>query len=120
MSLKDAYYENSTGFLAKTAAARDAGVALVGTQAGEGQYNTIVAGLEDAAAKGLVKFQVRVPVTFNPTALRGNNGDNLIFKSFASGVVQALSSQNIYSNEVSVVLNLSDTVNTYLDLNFTF
>ena len=120
MSLKDAYYQGATGLAAKLQDAHDAGVDLVGTQTGEGQYDTIVAGLETNAAKGLKKFTVTVPVTFNPSSLRSNNGDNLVLKAFLSGVSEALSAQSVYDYECTPALNTSDTVNTSIDLNFTF
>ena len=120
MSLKAAYYDGSSGLILKLDAAHDAGVALVGTQTGEGQYDAISAGLQANAANGLKKFTITVPVTYNPANLRANKGDNLVLKSFLSGVVEALSSQGIYDFECEPKLNTSDTVNTSVDLNFSF
>lgn len=120
MSLKDAYYEGSNGLAQKLQAAHDAGVALVGTGTGVGQYDAIVAGLQQNAALGLKTFTVNVPVTYNPAALRGNKGNNLILKAFLSGVTEQLSNQLIYDYECNPTLNTSDTVDTSLDLNFTF
>ena len=120
MSLKDSYFEGSTGVLQKQKDAHDAGVTLVGTQTGEGQWDTISAGLQANAALGLNKFTVTVPVTYAPAALRGNKGDNLILKAFLSGVVEALSKQLIYDFECTPTLNTADTVTTSVDLNFTF
>lgn len=120
MSLKDAYYEGSSGLAQKLQAAHDAGVALVGTGTGVGQYDTIVAGLQANAANGLKKFTVTVPVTYNPAALRTNKGDNLVLKAFLSGITEQLSVQLIYDFECTPALNTSDTVNTSIDLNFLF
>ena len=118
MSLRDEYFEGSTGISQKMQDAHDAGVALVSGEGG--QSAAIIAGLHDAASKGLKKFTVTVPVTFNPAALRGNKGDNLILKSFLSGVTEALSTGLIYDFECTPTLNTSDTVDTSLDLNFSF
>ena len=120
MSLKSAYFDGSSGLILKLDAAHDAGVLLVGTQTGEGQYDAIVTGLQANAANGLKKFVVTVPVTYNPANLRANKGDNLVLKAFLSGVSEALSSQGIYDYECNVTLNTSDTVDTKIDLNFTF
>lgn len=120
MSLKDQYYDGSTGLTLKLDAAHDAGVTLVGTGTGVGQWDVIAAGLQANAANGLKKFTIIVPVTYNPANLRANKGDNLILKAFLSGVVEGLSAQNIYDFECTPTLNTSDTVNTSVDLNFTF
>lgn len=122
MSLRDAFYENETGLLQKMKDAHDAGVAWVGT-VGEGytgEYEAIESGLEENAAKGLTKFTVSIDVTYLPAALRGNKGDNLILKSFLSGVSEALSTNLIYDFECTPTLNTSDTVTTKIDLNFDF
>jgi hypothetical protein len=120
MSLKDSYFEGLTGILQKQKDAHDAGVTLVGAAPGQGQFDAISAGLQANAALGLTKFTVTVPVTYNPAALRGNKGDNLILKAFLSGVTEALSVQLIYDFECTPTLNTADTVDTKLDLNFTF
>lgn len=120
MSLRDEFFEGSTGLHRKLKDAHDAGVALVGTQSGEGQWDTIQAGLQANAALGMTIFTVTVPVTYNPAALRGNKGNNLILKAFVSGVSEALSAQLIYAFECAPTLNTSDTVDTKIDLNFNF
>ncbi len=119
MSLRDEYFEGATGLSQKMEAAHDAGVALV-TDVPGSQYDTIVAGLQDAASKGLKKFTVTIPVTYNPAALRGNKGDNLILKSLISGITEGLSAGLIYDFECTPALNTTDTVNTSIDLNFSF
>lgn len=101
-------------------AAHDAGVDLVGTQTGEGQWDAISAGLKTNAALGLSTFIVTIPVTYLPAALRNNKGNNLILKAFLSGVTEALSVQFIYDFQCTPTLNTSDTVTTSLDLNFAF
>ena len=120
MSLKDQFYDGATGLMLKLDAAHDAGVTLVGTGTGVGQWDAIAAGLQANAANGLKTFTVTIPVTYNPSNLRANKGNNLVLKAFLSGVVEALSQQNIYDFECTPTLNTSDTVNTSVDLNFTF
>jgi len=119
MSLRDEYFEGATGLSQKMEAAHDAGVVLVTDVVGS-QYDAIVTGLQDAASKGLKEFTVTVPVTYNPAALRGNKGDNLILKSFISGIVEGLSTGLIYDFECTPTLNTTDTVDTSIDLNFSF
>jgi hypothetical protein len=116
MSLRDSFFEGSTGLMQKMKDAHDAGVSLVS----DGQYAAITTGLQANAALGLKKFTITVPVSYNPAALRGNKGDNLILKSFLSGITEALSVEFIYDFECTPALNTSDTVNTQVDLNFTF
>ena len=85
-----------------------------------GQYTAIQAGLQQNAAAGLKKFTITVPTTFAPAALRGNKGDNLILKAHVAGISQGLADQEIYSYQCAPTLNTSDTVDTKIDLNFTF
>jgi hypothetical protein len=120
MSLKDSFYQNSTGLLQQEQTAFNAGSTLVGTGPGVGSYDVIAAALQSNAALGLTKFTINVPVTYNPAALRGNNGNNLILKAFLAGVQSGLATQSIFDYECTPVLNTSDTLNTSLDLNFTF
>lgn len=120
MSLKTDYLDGATGLTQKTQAAFDAGEALVGTQAGEGQYDAISDGLKNNAALGLTTFTVTVPVTYNPAALRNNKGNNFILKAFLAGVSAGLAASGIFSYECTPVLNTADSVNTSVDLNFAF
>lgn len=85
-----------------------------------GQYTAIQSGLQSNAAAGLKTFTVNVPSTYNPSALRGNKGNNLILKAYFAGISQGLAAQEIYNYQCTPVLNTSDTVNTSVDLNFTF
>lgn len=120
MSLKDSYYEGSTGLHQLTKAAFDAGVALVGTAPGEGQYTAIQTGLTTNSALGNAKFTVTVPTTYLPVSLRNNKGDNFILKSFLSGVSAGLAASSVFDYECTPSLNSTDTVTTSIDLNFTF
>lgn len=120
MSLRDQYFAGLTGLTQKLQDAHDAGVALVGTGTGVGQWDAITTGLQTNAAAGLKVFTITVPTTYLPAALRGNKGDNLILKAYLSGITEQLSNQLIYDFECTPTLNTSDTVTTSIDLNFNF
>ena len=120
MSLRGQYFEGATGVTQKMQDAHDAGVVLVGTGTGVGQWDAITAGLQANAAAGLKKFTVTIPTTYLPATLRGNKGDNLILKAYLSGITEQLSNQLIYDFECTPVLNTSDSVDTKIDLNFSF
>lgn len=119
-TLKDAYYDGSTGLLAKQQAAFDAGEDLVGAAAGQGSFDDIVDGLEENAALGNTAFTVTIETTYLPTALRNNKGDNMILKAFLAGVSSGLAASSIFGFECTPTLNTTDTVTTSIDLNFTF
>lgn len=120
MSLRDQYFEGSTGLAAKLKDAHDAGIALVGTGTGVGQWDAITTGLQAAAAAGLKAFTVTLSSTYLPAAIRGNKGNNLILKAYLSGISEQLSNQLVYDFECTPTLNTSDTVDTKIDLNFSF
>ena len=114
-TLRDSFYEGTTGLLQQCDAAFAAGQAVVTTN-----NAAIAAGLQSNAALGLTEFIINVPVTYQTAALRGNKGNNLILKSFLDGIVDGFAQQNIYSYQVNPTLNVSDTITTSVDLNFTF
>lgn len=96
--------------------------------------------LAAAASHGQRKFTINFPVTFQPADLRGATACNVVspaassasrcgcgptknmngplWPAFQSGVYQALFSQNIMDNEVTVQLNTSDQLATSIDLLF--
>lgn len=117
MSLKTDYFDGATGLQAKMNDAFDAGAAYVSAN-----LVTLSAALIDAAAQGKTKFTVTVTGTgtLNAAYLRANKGDNLLLKAFYAGITSGLAAQDIYNYECLPVLNISDTVNTNVDLNFTF
>ena len=115
MSLKVDYYDGMTGLLQQCDAAFTAGQGFVTSN-----LSTISTDLKSQAALGITTFTLTYGTTFNPTALRGNKGNNLILKSYLAGIQDGLASQNIYDFEVAPILNISDSVNTKIDLNFTF
>ncbi len=117
MSLKTDYFDGATGLQAKLNDAFDAGVTYVTTN-----LSTLSAALIDAAAQGKTKFTVTTTGTgsLNGGYLRANKGDNLLLKAFFSGIQNGLAAQDIYNYECSLVLNVTDTVDTKVDFNFNF
>jgi hypothetical protein len=89
-------------------------------QAPSGNYTAIADGLLDAAKRGLTKFTITIETNYNPSYLRGNNGQNVLVKAYLAGISQGLGNQQLYSYEVTPKLNISDTVTTRIDLNFNF
>ena len=70
-----------------------------------------------AAAKGLQVFTHTWTISFQPQDIKlaGN-----LWEAYKSGIEEGLASQDIVGNEVTVALNLTDTVNVQVDLNFSF
>lgn len=116
MSLKTDFYDGATGLHEKCNDAFDAGVTFITTD----NLTTIRAALVSAAAAGNTKFITTLMTTYNPSILRGNKGNNLILKSYLAGIKQGLANQEIYDYECTPTLNVTDTVDTKIDLNFNF
>lgn len=116
MSLKTDYFDGATGLQAKCNDAFDAGVTWVTTD----NLSAISTALINAAAAGSTKFTVTLLTAYNPSILRGNKGNNLILKAYLAGIQQGLANQEIYAYECSPSLNVSDSVDTKIDLNFNF
>lgn len=111
MSLKTDYLDGANGFTQKMAAVYAAGQQfVVDNRAG------LQAELESNAAKGVRKFTVSLLTTFEPDFLR-LNGDHQ--KTYFSGIRDGLLGEEIYEHEVAISLNVSDQVNTSIDLKFT-
>jgi hypothetical protein len=85
-----------------------------------GSFTTLQSGLEAAAGNGTKTFTITIQTNYNPAALRGNNGNNLILKAYFAGILSGLANQEIYNYECNLDLNTSDTINTSVDFNFTF
>lgn len=96
-----------------------ASVVQVGSDA-TGNYSTIRSALLENASEGSTTFTVTVTATLNPTALRANKGNNLLLKAYLAGIQKGLSDQQLYDYEVAPALNVTDTITTSIDLNFTF
>lgn len=116
MSLKTDFYDGSTGLLTQCDLAFAAGSSFVTVT----NLTAISNDLKAKAALGLTSFTLTYPTSYNPLALRGNKGNNLILKAYLAGIQDGLAAQNIYDYEVSPTLNVSDTVTTSIDLNFNF
>jgi len=108
---------NFTGALdAKLAEARAAGRNVVIDRNNEpdpvsGLSNAMAA----AALQGKKSFTYNAPATFQPEDLR-LDGD--LWQAYRSGILQGLFEQDIMANEVDVKLNVSDQVNTSVDIIF--
>ena len=116
MSLKTDYFDGATGLQAKCNDAFDAGVTFVTVT----NLSAISAALIAAAAAGNTKFVTTLLTAYNPSILRGNKGNNLILKAYLAGIQEGLADQDIYNYECVPTLNVSDTVDTKIDLNFNF
>ena len=117
MSLKTDYFDGLTGLHQKMADTFTAGQTYV-----TGNLATLSTALKDSAAQGKVSFSVTITGTgtVNSAHLRANKGENLLLKSFFSGVRDGLASQAIYDYECTLELDISDSVNTNVKFNFNF
>lgn len=116
MSLKTDYFDGATGLQQKCNDAFDAGVEWVATD----NLSAISTALINAAAAGTTKFTTTILTSYNPSILRGNKGNNLILKAYLAGIQQGLADQQIYAYECTPTLNIADSVDTKIDLNFNF
>jgi hypothetical protein len=116
MSLKTDYFDGATGLHAKCNDAFDAGVTFVTVD----NLAAIASALIAAAAAGNTKFTTTLQTTYQPSTLRGNKGNNLILKAYLAGIQQGLANQEVYAYECTPALNVADTVDTKIDLNFNF
>lgn len=81
-------------------------------------YNTLLQGLQAAAAAGKSVFSVSVATVDNPTYLR-LNGNYL--NAYFAGIYYALDQEGIFNTyEVSLALDTSDTMTTKVTFNFSF
>lgn len=110
MSLRTDYTGN---YDVKVAEARAAGRTSILTD----NLATITAAMATAATAGKSTFTVTITVGYQPQDIR--TAGNLWY-AYKSGIEEALSSEDIMSNEVTVSLNTSDQVTTQVDLDFTF
>jgi len=116
MSLKTDFFDGATGLHQKEQDAFAAGITFVTVT----NLTTISSALVSAAAAGSTKFTVTLSTTYQPAILRGNKGNNLILKSYLAGITKGLSDQSIFDFECTPTLNVADTVDTKIDLNFDF
>ena len=116
MSLKTDYFDGATGLQAKCNDAFYAGVQFIVID----NIAAISATLISAAAAGNTKFTVTLMTSYQPSTLRGNKGNNLILKAYLAGIQKGLADQEIYNYECLAALNVADSIDTKIDLNFTF
>ena len=110
MSLRTDY----TGALdTKLAEARSNGFTFIKTT----NLADITSGMAAAAAQGKKKFTLNFSVSYQPSDLRLLGP---LWLAYKSGIMEALASEDIMENEVTVELNTSDQLATSIDLNFDF
>jgi hypothetical protein len=110
MSLRTTY---TGAYDTKVAQARQAGYdAILVTN-----LVTLTTAMTNAANKGLSTFTYDYVASYQSTDLRlqGN-----LWEAYKTGTLQALASENIMFNEVSVSLDLSDSIDTLVVLSFVF
>lgn len=110
MSLRTTY---SGALDAKLAEAREAGKDSVLIT----NLASITSAMTAAANAGKKKFTVNIPVTYQPADIRALG---FLWFAYQTGVVEALASEDVMMNEVSVSLNTSDQLATSIDLKFQF
>lgn len=127
MALKQDFFDGLTGLHQKLNDSHDEGYKFVNgvypgnaTNVAWPNYASISQALKDAAAAGKTKFTVSLPLTYQPAFMVGNKGDNLLVKAHFAGMIDGLAENDVYSYEVSVALNTSDTMTVKVDLNFNF
>ena len=77
----------------------------------------IMAGMTAAAATGSKTFTVTLTATFQPVDLRS---EGPLWLAYKSGILQGLASEDLMEGDVTVAIDLSDTVTTSVSLSFTF
>ena len=105
---------NYTGTLdTKLAEARAAGLTAVATT----NLAAITSTLQAAANRGQKSFTANFTATYQPADLRLLGP---LWEAYRTGVIQALSDEDIMGNEVTVSLNTSDQLATSIDIKFKF
>ena len=117
MSLRDSYFNGSTGIQQQMDAAFSAGVAFVSSN-----LTPLQTALTTAAAQGQIEFKVTVQGTGSGNAvfLRSHNGHNLYLRSFFAGILGAMAAQYIYEYQVKLQLDISTSAATNVIFMFNF
>jgi len=68
-----------------------------------------------SANKGVRKFTVNLPVSYQPEDLRLLGS---LWSAYQTGIAQGLAEQDIMVNEVVIKLNTADQMTTSIDLSF--
>ena len=110
MSLRTTY---TGAYDTKVAQARQAGYDAILTT----NLVSLTTAMTNAANQGLSTFDYNYVASYQSTDLRleGN-----LWEAYKTGVMQALASENIMFNEVTVTLDLSDSIDTLVVLSFIF
>jgi hypothetical protein len=112
MSLKTDYLDGANGFTTKMANVFIQGESLITTN-----LAVLTTQLRTFSAQGVKKFTVNLTGVFEPQNLRLKG---VHMNTYFAGIKAGLMAQDIYDYEVTVALNTADTINTSVDLTFTF
>lgn len=110
MSLKTDYLQGANGFTTQMADVFTQGSTFVATN-----LSVLTTALQTQSAKGVKVFTVNLTGPFEPSNLRLKG---IHMNTYFAGIRAGLMAQDIYDYEVTVTLNISDTINTSVDLNF--
>ena len=110
MSLRTDY---TGSFDAKLAQAREAGRDFIIVT----NLAAITTEMAAASAQGKRVFTLNYSVSYQPSDLRLLGP---LWEAFKSGLYEGLHSEDVMGNEVTPVLNTSDTLSTSIDLKFDF
>jgi hypothetical protein len=112
MTLKTDFFDGATGIHSQMNDTFDLGVAFVVASAG-----TLTSAMTTSAASGVTTFTVTIETLDNPANLRL---DGLYQQHYFAGIIKGLADEDVYSHEVSLALNTTNTTTTGVDFNFTF
>lgn len=113
MSLRTTYM----GALGSSYSSARAAGRLMICDVGGTPVSALVTQMTNSAASGNTNFTYRASVTFQPADLRLQGP---LWTAFKTGVMEGLASQDVLINEYTMSLDTTDSVNTYLIINFTF
>jgi len=112
MTLKTDFFDGATGLHTQMNDVFDQGAAFV-----TANLASLTSEMTTAAASGIINFTVSIESTFEPAALRL---EGLHLQHYIAGIVAQLAIEDIYSHEVVISLNTSNTTTTSIDFAFSF
>ena len=112
MSLKTDFYDGATGLHTKMNGIFDDGAAFV-----TANLVALQTAMTDNAAQGVTTFTATILTSQEPVNLRL---EGLYLSHYFVGIISQLAAEDVYSHEVALALNVSDSQSTSVDFNFTF
>lgn len=88
-----------------------------------GNSNSLIANnsyLQGNTPSGYQSYQQRGSSTTNANTGTGGNSPNLLLQAYLAGIQDGMAAQQIYDYEVTVQLNVSDTITTSINMIFNF